>query len=151
MVQKNSWYFSGRIIRVYNPSRKQFYMSQETLNISHEVVKILEESMWEFVNDLRMKKVSLNKIKNIDAKTEKLTCMSTQILNHYTTTDLIAKLKDNQENDQQREPSSYGWMRRPANHSPKSNSEVGKHWQKQPFQCPRYYQRHTTTWKCLCL
>lgn len=62
---------------MYNPSRKQFHMNWEPLNVSHRVVKISKESMREFVNDLRMEKAFLNKTKNIDAKMEISTLMST--------------------------------------------------------------------------
>lgn len=41
-------------------------MNQEPLHVRHRAVKILEESIPEFVNDLRMKKVSLKKTKNIE-------------------------------------------------------------------------------------
>lgn len=51
--KKIFWYFSGRIISVY---RKQFYMNQEPLSVSHRAVKILKESVKEFVNDLEMEK-----------------------------------------------------------------------------------------------
>ena len=83
-------------------------MNQEPFKVSHKVVKILEESMWEFVNDLRMEKVSLKETKNIDAKTEKWTRMPAQKLESLYDNRLITKSKDNQEIDQQREPSSYG-------------------------------------------
>ena len=53
-------------------------MNQQPLHVSHRDVKILQERIKEFVNDLRMEKVSLNKPKNTDAETEILTGMPTQ-------------------------------------------------------------------------
>ena len=42
-------------------------MNQQPLHVSHRDVKILQERIREFVNDLRTEKVSLNKSKNTDA------------------------------------------------------------------------------------
>lgn len=41
-------------------------MNQEPFSLSHRAVKILEESVREFVNDLGWKKISLNKTKKIE-------------------------------------------------------------------------------------
>ena len=54
--------------------------------MSHRAAKILQERIREFVNDLRMETVSLNKPKHTDAKTEILTHTNTEcdITSHWS-------------------------------------------------------------------